>query len=375
MAKARSILARLENSDANRPANAGKVYLFVPINGAGLGHLTRCLAIARRLEKLEPNAVIIFFTTSLGTVIVNKFGFPCFHIPPFAQVDSEFVDASRWNLLFANQLRDVIATYQPDCMIFDGTYVYGGLQQVIRTHNNLQFLWVRRAGANTRNQQALAAQTKLFNAIVTPGDIDSTTSTPTESPHSILANTVLLLEPNELLTYEEARHELALPSDKVVAYVQLGAGNINDLSQLESDVLSVLQEFEDLTILLASSPIAMQSTPGTRQIRQISSYPNARYFNGVNFAILAAGYNSVNEAVAYGLPAIFIPNMQTQSDDQASRAQHASTLTDLWHVWDGESTQELRNLVNKLYLLPMRNVSHDQRSDGASDIARLIQTL
>src|SRR5690349_10863784 len=38
--------------------------LFYAVNGLGLGHVTRLLAIARAVRELEPNAEIVFFTSS-----------------------------------------------------------------------------------------------------------------------------------------------------------------------------------------------------------------------------------------------------------------------------------------------------------------------
>ena len=49
--------------------------LFMPTNGCGLGHVTRTLAVARRLKEMHPNVEIIFFTTSFALNIIQKEGF------------------------------------------------------------------------------------------------------------------------------------------------------------------------------------------------------------------------------------------------------------------------------------------------------------
>ena len=55
----------------------------------------------------------------------------------------------------------------------------------------------------------------------------------------------------------------------------------------------------------------------------IKDYPNSKFFNGFDFAISAVGYNSFHEMVYNCLPAIFLPNMNTKTDDQYGRAMIA----------------------------------------------------
>jgi len=57
--------------------------------------------------------------------------------------------------------------------------------------------------------------------------------------------------------------------------------------------------------------------------KTIVDYPNSKYFSAFDFAVVAAGYNSVCEVVMLGLPAVFFPNIETGADDQAKRAMQA----------------------------------------------------
>ena len=56
---------------------------------------------------------------------------------------------------------------------------------------------------------------------------------------------------------------------------------------------------------------------------QLRTYPLSRYINAFDGAISAVGYNSFHELIAYGVPAIFIPNEHPTIDDQLMRAQFA----------------------------------------------------
>ena len=49
----------LKKTVKNKNSSVNKI-LFMPTNGSGLGHLTRTLAIARRLKEMYPNVEIFF---------------------------------------------------------------------------------------------------------------------------------------------------------------------------------------------------------------------------------------------------------------------------------------------------------------------------
>lgn len=346
-------------------------YLLMPINGAGLGHLTRCLAIAKAIRRKQPNATLVFFTTSIASVLVNRFGFECFHIPPIAQLNSDKVTPRSWNELLASQLQQLLGLYDIDCLIFDGTYTYQGLQEVLRANPQLRSIWVRRAGTAPAQVATVTEQEKLFSLIVAPGELDQAHSNSTEHTRVVDVPPVLLLEQPELLTREEARRQLGVTSAKKLAYVQLGAGNINEIDSVYDQVTSVLAAFEDLQIVTSRSPISLDRPARREGVLQVSDYPNARFFNGFDLAIVAAGYNSVNETVALGLPAIFVPNESTKSDDQTRRAQRAANGRE-WHCWDGNSGADLHQALETILTLPAERNAASSLNNGARVIADLV---
>ena len=65
-------------SDERSRPGAGRI-LFVSSNGTGLGHLTRSMAIARRLERLEP----LFLTLSGAAPVVREQGFPVEYVASY----------------------------------------------------------------------------------------------------------------------------------------------------------------------------------------------------------------------------------------------------------------------------------------------------
>jgi len=116
---------------------------------------------------------------------------------------------------------------------------------------------------------------------------------------------------------------LGIPEEATLVYVQLGAGEINDI---ESDLdlsIRLLSTYEDVYIVIGESMIGNRLNITGERIRTLRDYPNSLYFNSFDFAIMAGGYNSYHEAIAFQLPTICLPNKNTGMDDQVARAMVA----------------------------------------------------
>ncbi|MFD1735469.1 hypothetical protein ACFSCX_02730 [Bacillus salitolerans] len=104
-----------------------KCILFMPTNGFGLGHLTRTLAIARRLKQQDPSVKIIFITTSHAIHLVYKEGFIGYFFP------SEKLSTLKrrvWNQMFSSTVINVIRAYNPKVLVFDGVYPYDIISEI-----------------------------------------------------------------------------------------------------------------------------------------------------------------------------------------------------------------------------------------------------
>lgn len=297
-----------------------RVYLFLPINGVGLGHLTRCLAIARRVRQRDPDATIIFVTTSIALPLVHRAGFICHHIPP-AALAGRSVSQADWNRLFSKSLEEVIQLYRPSCFVFDGSFPYVGLRRVLRRYRGrIEQVWVKRGlnKAAAKGEEA-GIYASRFDRVISPQETSAQVDIAAgDDAVQFAVNPIYLLDREELLERGQARHLLSLDAERPCAYVQLGAGNINEVEDLQGQVIRALKRWGFL-VVVARSPIALQDRGPTGADRVIMDYPNSRYYEAFDLAVMAGGYNSVCEAVVYGVPTIFIPNVSTGSDDQLKR--------------------------------------------------------
>ena len=127
-----------------------------------------------------------------------------------------------------------------------------------------------------------------------------------------------------MLSKEEARSRLGVPQSAEVWYVQLGAGQINDIeSEIRLTIDALLEHNSDLFIVIGESLLGKRVSFSNERVRIRRDYPNAIYFKGFDYSIQAGGYNSFHEMRIFRIPTIFYPNMNTGMDDQLARCRVA----------------------------------------------------
>lgn len=295
--------------------------LFVTSNGAGLGHLTRGMAIARRLGR---DATPLFLTMSQALPVVRSQGFYAEYLLSPGTAGS---DRRRWNALLERRLREVVATYDPAVVMFDGTYPYLGLVAAI--DGRRPFVWCRRAMWRPGLGAANLSWAPMFDAVLEPGEFAAERdagATRAQRASAVAVDPIVLCDRSELVDRRTARSELGLAAGGTAALVSLGAGNINDTATAVGRCVAALRAVPGLQVAVVESTIAARPTALPAGVERIRRYPLAPYLRAFDFAVTAAGYNSYHEMVAYGVPSLFAPNTATAVDDQLARARHAEAM-------------------------------------------------
>ena len=120
-----------------------------------------------------------------------------------------------------------------------------------------------------------------------------------------------------------ARRRLELPLDAVVAYVQIGAGEINDINSEVRITVDALVRRENVHVVLGESMIGSRFEIDLPKVHLLRDYPNTLYFKAFDITVQAGGYNSFHEVRKFGLPTLFYPNLFTGMDDQLARCKVA----------------------------------------------------
>lgn len=324
--------------------------LFFTSNGTGLGHLTRSMAIARRLEgRLEP----LVFTLSAAAPVVAEQGFPVEFTASYRTpcAGTEW----RWSRRLRGRARAAIAEADPAVVVFDGAHPYLGFLDALRAERGPRSVWCRRAmwkpGANVEALPRAAA----FDAVLEPGEIAAAADRGPTVPHrdeAHLVGPIVYLDRSDLLPRVEAERELGLEPGRTNVLVGLGQG-----PEVAEATQRCLQH-------LAGRDVQVADLRGT--------YPMSRYFAAFDAAVSAAGYNAYHELLALGVPTLFVP-MSRETDDQAARARRAAE-TGLGRAVSGPRSPELEHELDALLAPGTRakiasHLDAEPITDGAREAA------
>ena len=313
--------AAFSTNTSGRLSSKGNCVVMFPTNGVGFGHFTRLLAVAKRMKKLDPELEIIFFTTMPTLHLLKPYGIPAHHISGpkyFKGMSSE-----EWNALLEEELSVCFETHRPSMFLFDGAFPYRGMLRAIQGRNSIQKMWMRR-GTFRKGSSIPVDSIEHFDAVIHPEDsVDTVVEDVEHNVEVMTCPPIVMLDSEELLSKEKARSRLGLPQDAIVVYVQLGAGEINDIESEIRLTIECLLEKPDVYVILGESLIGERIDVDLPRVQILRDYPNSMYFRGFDATVQAGGYNSFHETRTFGLPALFYPNLNTGMDDQLARCKVA----------------------------------------------------
>jgi len=339
------------------------IVLF-PTNGVGFGHFTRMYSVARALRKQDPEMEIIFFTTMPTLHIPYVENYATYHLA--GKYKHKDMDSSTWNMLVEEMLTLVLETHNPRYFMFDGAFPYRGMLNSIFGRDEITRIWMRR-GMFRKGSSIPVDSIEYFDLIVHPGDaIDVKDSELEHSVSTLKTPPITLLSNDELLSREKSRGRLNLPQDARVTYVQLGAGQINNIDSEIRITIDALLTYSDMHVVLGESMLGERLYFSHERVHLLRDYPNSMYYNGFDFAIQAGGYNSFHEMRNLGMPTLFYPNMNTGMDDQLARCKVAEDEN--WGVVIVNRNKE--NITLRLNdLLKLKRKKIDSQSSGSDSLA------
>ncbi|HEX5205181.1 MAG TPA: glycosyltransferase [Actinoplanes sp.] len=326
---------------AVRPAPpAARRVLMVSDNGAGMGHLSRLMAIARRLPA-DHTAVIA--TQSYAASVAHGEGFLTEYIPSRKVLQAA---QPRWTALLRDRLAHLIDLHEPAVVAVD-CLPHAGIVEAVRDHPGIVWVWVRRAMWQRGVGGDWITEGKVFDHILEPGEFAAVVDegpTVADRPNAVQVEPITFLDDSELLTRSAARAFLEL-DERPAALIQLGAGNINDISSPVARICRHLTE-RGFQLVLAESTIATTPLPRVAGAKAVKLYPVSRYLRAFDLAVSASGYNSFHEQIGFAVPTVFLPNASTRLDDQIGRARFAAATGVALAVED-PSTGELEEVLDQ----------------------------
>lgn len=318
------------------------IIAFFATNGAGMGHLTRCLAYARRLAD---RAEISFFSQCSAIGVIEDMGFQAeYFISPLWSSNVSYC----WNSELSVRIGGFLEQTCPDVIVFDGVWPYQGFMAGCSAYGrHLKIVWSHRGLLKDDRRNAHADMSR-FALTIRPGELGMIDSNDIETHISeFIIPPVTVLRDVEILSKDEARRELGLPLHDRVALFSLGAGNINPLCGIAHRLIGLFRD-EDFMILWACPQITTRDVKLPLSVRPISAYPLVRYMRAFDTFVGASGYNTCCEVAQTQIPSLIVPNTQS-SDNQPARAlllsQYAPVVVSPCES-DAEAAQAVSELID-----------------------------
>ncbi|MGV0353217.1 hypothetical protein [Corynebacterium confusum] len=343
---------------------------MVTSNGAGLGHLTRLNAVSKWLD-----AEILFYTMSSAYYKLGKARGDIIYFPSYGDLG---MNGRQWNSILKPHFSAAVGGFEPDIVVFDGTFVYRPVSEVCR-EKGVPLVWMQRGcwkeEVDLRSKQRHDAAS-ICDAVLIPGDYGCREQVNSgKGVKTFYLSPVVVTGKESKLSSAAAKEELGLPVDKKLFLIQVGAGVINDISHLERVAVNTVAELgDDWRPVVVSNPLKSSNRSFDAEV--ISAYPLGDYYAAFDAGVFAAGYNTVQESVGLVLPGIFVPNLATKTDDQLRRARGIEARgLGLVATTQEELRLAIRRYSDDEYRSQMRlRMLEVTAGDGAKEAAELIQS-
>jgi UDP-N-acetylglucosamine--N-acetylmuramyl-(pentapeptide) pyrophosphoryl-undecaprenol N-acetylglucosamine transferase len=332
-----------------------KVY-FAP-NGIGLGHVGRCVPVARRL--VEDGSEVVFSTYREGVGYVERENFPLIKAPPIGfQVKPDgSVDfrqtainpgpflASFTLLEQVNAEIRTIEGFKPDVVVSDSRaspLLAARLLRIPRICilNQFQPIVPRRTRLLHLARFADAVTLTLIGKMWTSGNAVLIPDFP--QPYTIsvgnltipksyrknvkLIGPILATNPKELPSREEICEKLRLPTNRPLIFAPL-SGPTSEKAFVTGVLRRILLEFpEDYEIILSLGYPSADNKPIRHGNVTIYNWvPNRfEYLKACDLVIGRAGHGTITQCMCYGKPMILVPT--PSHTEQISNAKQAESI-------------------------------------------------
>ena len=299
------------------------------VNGSGLGHLTRVLAILRwmrRLAKLAGYTLDAHVLTSSEAVgLAFEEGFAAWKIPSKTIVKETEIDKENYLRLARQWVWHSLGLINPDILLVD-TFPGGSFGELLHAldlsgHHVLVKRAMKREFAEL---PAVRALLPFYQRIIVPDEAGAEESFDDEIAGRVRrVGPIMLRSRHELRPREEARRRLGVPDDKLAVYLSAGGGG-DPMAQAGLTVLiEALRGEKDLHLVVGAGPLSRGSPVRGANITWLNGFHAMQDFAALDCAISAAGFNAFHELLHAGVPVAFFAQEKI-ADEQSRRVRVAA---------------------------------------------------
>lgn len=294
---------------------------FYAVNGLGLGHVTRLLAIARAIRRRQPDCEMLFLTSSEADDVIYREGFAAVKVPSKSIRERCGLKRASFIKTVQSVTWSTLSGFNPDVLVID-TFPTGSLEELLPVlHWRQRNVFVyREQRADNFQSDLLAAALPLYDLIVVPHEtLDNIDLSP---PHkkAIAVGHILIRERDELKSRGDARNALGLPPEGELIYATFGGGGDPDAARALQLTADTLRDHGDIRLVAGVGPLLRDGADHMSGVHLLRGrFPMLDVLPAFDAAITSAGYNSLHELLFAGVPTAAVPFGRVL-DDQDRRA-------------------------------------------------------
>lgn len=357
--------------------------VFYAVNGLGLGHVTRLLAIARAVRRQAPEAEILFITSSEADGVIYREGFAAVKLPSKTIREECGLKKPTYLKMAQSVTWAALSSFNPDVLVVD-TYPSGSFEELIpvlrwRQKNVFVFREQRR---DTFQSGLLMAALPLYDRLIVPHD-DVAQVGDVPEPHKARAvGPILIRERKELLSRAAARAALCLdhlPAEGLLFYASFGGGGDPEARRALDLTVRAVAAIPGAHLAIGAGPLARELPESGNNVTVLAGrYPMLDALPAFDAAIAAAGYNTVHELLFAGIPSVLVPFERVLDNQEArvhSLAQAGACLACAPLTASGltQAVQQLANADTRKHLA--KRAKEVVKTNGASAAAKAILEL
>jgi UDP-N-acetylglucosamine--N-acetylmuramyl-(pentapeptide) pyrophosphoryl-undecaprenol N-acetylglucosamine transferase len=359
--------------------------LYYAINGVGIGHVRRLVALARPLRQLALEGGInieqVFLTSSEAGQLLFKEGFAYLKLTSLDVVRESGLETGPYREFAKQWVAKTITLLNPDVFVVD-TFprgAFGELSHIGSVRRRRILIYRPSKAERAREDQFHSGLTDYDRVLVPESEENSKAVMPAcleERP--AYYGPVIARDRHDLLSREMARSRLGLDSKSLVIYVSLGGGGHVGVGEMFSWILAALKEMDNISIVVGAGPLYRGLPCYGKNLVWLVDASVCELMNAFDFAISAAGYNSFCELMHFGVPTIFVP-LPCGLDDQEARAERAVKAGAGQTLRPYASREEIHRALSRWFLPGVRAeaaerarllVPHNHAKEMAAEILR-----
>ena len=282
------------------------------INGRGVGHLVRQLAILRQIRSvcavLDVSVECWVLTSSEADTLARREGIPALKLPSKAMLRDAGVDPARSLAILRGWVLSALAGLQPDLLLVD-TFPGGSFGELVAALEvaSKRVLVARAVRASVAAEEGYQALLPLYDRVIVP---DASGVGP-----------ILIRDRAELPSRAAARLALGVPEGARAVYLSLGGGGEVTAPAVLPPLLDALLA-RGWHVVVGAGPLYQGPERRGAGITWLDRYVALELLPGVDAAVSAGGYNTFHELMYVGVPTVFLP-LERLADDQRARAEEA----------------------------------------------------